>query len=219
MKSFLALPLIVLGMTSAAWAQNPALAAGSVSSIATAAIDSTPVAQAAPIEAPQAEAAPLATDSFLIAQAVPKPSLAALSFAVPAPAADSVPRSCSRASAAALRLQRARLQPRNRAGLSVIRFSSSVYYASARRFHSSAAFSSRIGWRSKPRSAADSRHRFSKTKTSRSSPTERGLRFHWAQALRTVGSRACRRIARIPQTALGGKNGFQVPVASAPTTG
>jgi hypothetical protein len=213
MKSFLAIPLMVLGMTSAAWAQDQTVTVGGASSTlgdatAIVTIDSLPVAHAGPIGVPRSEAAPIAKDSFLLAQAPPKPSLAALSFATPAPApspaADPAPAPPYGYNERDYNLEIA-------LGLSVIRFRSSVYEATGVGFHSAAAFffkdwlaiEAAVSSGFAPTIFADEHV---KILTYGAGPKISLGRKRLEPWVHVLGGG----IHALPQTALGGKNGFQV---------
>lgn len=207
MKSFLAIPLIVLGMTGPAGAQDQTPAVGSASSTATVAIDSMPAVQAAPTEAPRPQAVPLAKDAFLIAQAVPKPSLAALSFAgaTPAPPADPAP------APPPYGYNERDYNLEIALGLSVIRFRSSVYEATGVGFHSAAAFffkdwlaiEAAVSSGFAPQIFANENV---KILTYGAGPKISLGRRRLEPWVHVLGGG----IHALPQTALGGKNGFQV---------
>jgi hypothetical protein len=161
MKSLLAITLILLGSTTTAVAQDAASGgAATSSSPGTAAVNGTMISAPLPmasaldvskVNGPQ-EVMPERTQaSSLIALAAPRPSLAALSFATPAPPArfvvsgNSSPASPATSAAPALPTPPYGYNERDynleiALGVSVIRFRSSFYEATGVGFHSAAAF-------------------------------------------------------------------------------
>jgi hypothetical protein len=189
MKSFLAVPLIVLGMTSAAWAQDQAM-------------------QPEASEARQSAAAPIAANSFLLAQTAPKPSLAALSFATsaptPTPAADPAPAPPYGYNERDYNLEIA-------LGVSVIRFRSPAYDATGVGFHAASAFffkdwlaiEAAVSSGFAPTIFADEHVKVLTYGAGPKISFGRQRLEPWVHAL--AGG-----IHALPQTALGGQNGFQV---------
>jgi len=187
--------LIVLGMTGSAWAQDqtPPLGAGA---------------------APQSVAASVTiakeADSFLLTQTLPKPRLAALSFARSAPSAElaplpePLPRPPYGYNERDYNLELA-------LGVSIIRFSSSVYDATGVGFHSAAAFffnnwlaiEGAVSSGFAPTIFANEHVKILTYGAGPKISLGRQRIEPWVHVL--AGG-----IHAMPQTALGGKNGFQV---------
>jgi hypothetical protein len=148
MKSLLAVPLMVLGITSAAWAQDE-----TCSSTASVVSD----ASTAPASSPDANdgkgAIPRAQKLSLISLGAPRPGLAALSFsnslstnafsasaAVPSSASSSAAAKAAPASPKPYGYNERDYNLEIALGISVVRFRSQAYYATGVGFHSAAAF-------------------------------------------------------------------------------
>jgi len=159
MKSLLAITLILLGSTTTAVAQDLAPdRAGISSSSAPVALNGTmisapllmvPALEASDVNEPEEVSQERMQASSLIALAAPRPSLAALSFAIPAPPAhfavsgNSSPAWPATSAAPASPPYGYNEREYNleiALGVSVIRFRSSLYEATGVGFHSAAAF-------------------------------------------------------------------------------
>jgi hypothetical protein len=211
MKSLLALPLIMLGISGTVRAQELPVSATSISAPAIV-TPSTPQ----PAEDEAATHAANLSEPALLAFSTPRPSLAALSFAAPtatsapassaAPPADppSAPQTNYRYNERDYRLEIA-------IGVAIVRFRSSVYYATGVGTHTAAAYYLK-DWLAVEGAV-----------TTAFAPTvfanENVKYLGYAGGAKISGGRArfepwlhvlAGGIHVIPQTALGGKNGFEV---------
>jgi hypothetical protein len=231
MKRFLAIPLIVLGITTAAGAQDHPrddLASSSANAArlfapwpeatALSAIERNPTEDATPTKA-----TPAAQDSSWTAVAAPRSGLAALSFATPARAASPVGAAHSSLELSTPEGYPAAARPKPYGynerdynlevalGISVVRFRSSVYEATGVGFHSAAAFyfndwlavEGAVSTGFAPTIFADEHV---KILTYGAGPKISLGRRRIEPWLHVLGGG----IHAIPQTGLGGKNGFQV---------
>jgi hypothetical protein len=235
MKRFLPIPLIVLGITTAAAAQDQTRDDRALSSVS-AAVDAAGLSAPWPAatalsatesnrteQATRTKATPPAQDSLGIAVAAPRSGLAALSFATAAPAASAVAaahwswdRSTPAGYPAAAVPKPYGYNERDynleiALGISVIRFRSSVYEATGVGFHSAAAFYFK-DWLAVEGAVSSG---FAPTifagenvkiLTYGAGPKISLGRHRIEPWLHVLGGG----IHALPQTALGGKNGFQV---------
>ena len=211
MKSLLALPLIMLGISSTARAQERPVSATSISAPA---MFSPSAPQ--PVDDDAATRAANSTEPALLAFAAPRPSLAALSFAISASTSAPVPSAAPPADPSPAPQTTYRYNERDyrleiAIGVAIVRFRSSVYSATGVGTHTAAAYylkdwlavEGAITTSFAPAIFADEHVKYLGYAAGPKFSLGRARFEPWFHVL--AGG-----IHMIPQTGLGGKNGFEV---------
>jgi len=214
MKSLLALPLIMLGISSTARAQELPTSATSISAPAAASPSAPQPSQPSDDEA--ATRAANSAGSSLLAFAAPRPSLAVLSFATPASTSAPAPSAAPSANPPPAPQTTYRYTERDyrleiALGIAVVRFRSSAYYATGVGTHTAVAYYLKdwlaaegvITTAFAPAIFANENVKYLGYAGGAKFAGGRARFEPWAHVL--AGG-----IHMIPKTSLGGKNGFEI---------